>query len=475
MGKINNSFKLLNIKILTISFLIIAGIFYSILWKSAPFMADDSGGYIKVASDLQNNLTLTNIHHRSPGYPLLLWLTNSVNHHSTLLFYTQLVLHLIAVFLLSLLLSRYQVSSGLILIFLLLSLSPPSIEKSAYLLAESGTEFCLVVGAVLLIAGLERGKALMLVISGISFAYAALFRPTYQLLFIAILGAKLAFIPIYKKNIKRLALASISIAIPTVILVGGLVWFNYQNFNFLGLTSVFGFSLSTKTGKFLERLPDEYADIREILIASRNSALVARNGGHTGEMYIWQAIPSLEQITGLNRPELSKYMATLNLMLIKEAPLTYLLEVAHAMSAYWFPATTDLANFNSRYMQLCWGLLHFIVITLFFMTIGLALSFGITLAILRTKIKKTIFLFNDDKNIHAFLSFIIALTVIFYTMLISTIFEVGNPRYRTPTDLFIYFVITLGFHFSFQIRKHIASTDIYKLLKLASCENKKPD
>jgi hypothetical protein len=49
---------------------------YTTLWWQAPVMADDSGGYLKVASDLAD-FRIDYLHNRTPGYPLLLLLTAS--------------------------------------------------------------------------------------------------------------------------------------------------------------------------------------------------------------------------------------------------------------------------------------------------------------------------------------------------------------------------------------------------------------
>lgn len=38
----------------------------------------------------------------------------------------------------------------------------------------------------------------------------------------------------------------------------------------------------------------------------------------------------------------------------------------------------------------------------------------------------------------------VALTIVLYTMVISTVCEIGSPRYRTPTDLLILFSIAVG-------------------------------
>jgi hypothetical protein len=53
--------------------------------------------------------------------------------------------------------------------------------------------------------------------------------------------------------------------------------------------------------------------------------------------------------------------------------------------------------------------------------------------------------------------FLLPLAIITYTSLTSTMFEVGNPRYRTPTDLLIFYTLVLGIHFFAQVRKRVTS------------------
>ena len=51
--------------------------------------------------------------------------------------------------------------------------------------------------------------------------------------------------------------------------------------------------------------------------------------------------------------------------------------------------------------------------------------------------------------------FVLPLTVIVYSMLVSTLFEAGHQRYRTPTDLLIFFVTVLGVGFLTDIRSSL--------------------
>jgi hypothetical protein len=199
--------------------------------------------------------------------------------------------------------------------------------------------------------------------------------------------------------------------------------------------------------RVLERLPDQYGPLRDMLIKYRTEELASLNSSHRGEMYIWRALPELKKRTGMDMAELDGRMLELNLRLIRSAPLTYLEEVAHAFSSYWFSASTGLSNFDSRSLQLIWSLIHFALLFLF-VTFGFAFP-GCAAAVVMSSSRIRTGLSGMEHYLPVFL---LPLTIIFYTALVSSMVEVGNPRYRIPTDLLIFFVIITGAHFTVRFR-----------------------
>jgi hypothetical protein len=435
----------------------LVGLAYSIAWSSAPLIVPDSGGYMRVAEDLQDG-KLSRLHDRTPGYPILLLLTDSIDDESPrTLFYVQLSMHLAAVLLLAFFLRRIAVSMMLVVLFLALSLMPPTAVISAYVLAEPLTQFLLVVGVVSLLLWLERdgakARSPLLLASSIAFGLSALVRPTYQLLFLFVAGVLFLLLLVAKTYQRRKLIISIASTVTcSVMIVGGYAAQNYRRYGYFGLTPLFGFNLSTRTVRVVERLPDEYAEIRETLIEGRDRHLVARHSSHTGVMYIWYEISELEQITGLDKPDLSNYMLKLNLILIRKAPLEYLTEVGRAVSTFWFPRSTALSDFDSRLIQHVWGLVHFTVVAVFFVVVSLLASFGLLMWLLPTGLRRQV-LPPDASSGGLPALFLLPLAIILYTSLTSTLFEVGNPRYRTPTDLLMFFTLVLGIHFFVQVRK----------------------
>jgi hypothetical protein len=314
------------------------------------------------------------------------------------------------------------------------------------MLTETLTTFLIATGAVTLFWWFRKGKALAIIISGLAFAFSAIVRPAYQLLFVLLTGILLIYFLRSHTGRKRIIIAAISIFFSSCIVLGGFSWYNRQNFNYFGLSPVLGFNLSTKTVRVIERLPDEYKDVRELLISSRDNELTARGSAHTGIMFIWHTIPELQELTGLNRVELSTYMLRLNLLLIRKAPLEYVVEVTRSLSTYWLPSSTKISTFNSRTIQLLWAIIHYAVITVFAFVSVLIFSFLVLMWRLPIEIKHRISKLTEPYR-HLFLPFFISISIIIYTMFVSTMVEAGFQRYRTPTDLLMFYALTIGVYF----------------------------
>jgi hypothetical protein len=345
---------------------------------------------------------------------------------------------------------RAGLSGRKVTLFSLILLLPPFVEPAAYVLTETLAEATLVAAFVSLVFWYLNKRTIWILISAASIGYAALTRPTYQILALAVAAWLVTayFLrprtPIRWRDLVQGSLVLIS---GSILIVGGYAYFNYRNFGYFGITYKLGISLTQKTVHVIERLPDEYAAIREVLIKGRNSDLVASRGTELG--YISAIVPELTQLTGLDEPRLSHYLLKLNLLLIRKAPLNYIQDVVSAFGHYWFPTTsTEFANFNSRLLQMLWGVMHFILFGAF--ALNLILLFGAAIFL------KMCNLFADqlDKiNIGAtrsidFQEFAYGLagTIVFYTAAISCFIDVGDPRHRVPTDVIIVFMLFLGSH-----------------------------
>jgi hypothetical protein len=423
-------------------------VFYGLLWPNAPLMQGDSWGYVRVAQDL-SQIQIHELQWRTPGYPLLLVLTGSSRAPTRTLFFTSLLLHFASIWLLASALSWIGLTWRALYLFAVLLVLPPFVEYAGYVLAENLTEFMLVVGFVSLTAWLLWSGTTSLVISAVAIAYSGLTRPSYQLLAF-VLGGSLLLIPAlfhwvpfrYRDMIKP----TVVLIVATVVMIGGYCYVNYLKFGFFGTTPQLGFSLSTKTTRVIQRLPDEYRTVREILLKYRDDEMLNRDSTHTGQTDL--IIPELSTATGLQIPQLSAYMTRLNLLLIAKAPLEYVREVLWALCTYWLPSSTALANMDSRSLQVLWAILHVLGVGIF--AINVIVLIGATIYITMCKrrvVTKDSSLVTNLRmsGLQAFI-YIVVGSIVIYSALITCLTGVGDARYRVPTDSLIVFMCFLGVH-----------------------------
>ena len=160
--------------------------FYTALWSSAPITMNDSPGFFRTAQDFPI-FTSIGSNDRPPGYPLLLLLTGA-NRSPRTLFFVSLLLHFVSIWLLGIVLYRAGLTQSKLNLFSLILLLPPFVEPAAYILSENLTEAMLVAAFVSFIFWHLNKRIIWILISSASIGYAALTRPTYQVLALAMAG-----------------------------------------------------------------------------------------------------------------------------------------------------------------------------------------------------------------------------------------------------------------------------------------------
>lgn len=425
-------------------------LFYATLWPAAPLLASDSPGYLEVAKDLSPDLSLDDLHMRTPGYPVLLLLTGSSQQPTRLLFFAQLLLHFSAAWLLSSALLRITGSASLALMFGLVMALPPYVEPAAYVLTESLTEFTLAVAFTSLVYWVLRPiRSFHLVLIGGSLAFAALTRPVYQLLPLTICGV-LILIGIVGRNKALKATrfrAAIVIPVISLIPVVALAFFNLLRFSYFGITPNLGLNLATRTASFVEKLPSDYGQVRDTLVRVRNEHLIT-GSSHTAYQYLGSALKDLEQITGLKSyPDLANYLLRLNVTLIVSHPLNYLNTVGRDMASYWLPYGGQLSSMGVNGIQLVWSGLHFVVLAVFISVLVLVagvVAFGLA----REYVGKTDEVREAGEAVRAqgtrLVSFALAAAIVFYTMALTVLIDTGDPRHRVPTDALVIVMCVIG-------------------------------
>lgn len=427
----------------------VAFAFYSLAWRSAPVQEGDSPQYLEVARDL-SDLRLDALHNRTPGYPVLLALTGSASHPTRALFRVSLLLHFASIWLLAAVLRAAGAGGRSLLAFGVLLLMPLYVEPAGYVMTENLAQFALAAGFAGLVLWFAGGRAVLLAVSSVAFAYAALTRPAYQGLAVGVAALLVAAHTALRDawfGAGRVMRAAAALVVGSLVILGAFSYANERSFHYLGVSPLMGFHLSTKTMTFVERAPDEYAAVREILVKARDAELTKRGGTHSPTQAVWHAQAELAAATGLSMPELSRYLLRMNLRLIRAAPLEYIGEVARSAATYWLPASTDLANMHSGVLRGVWALVHAAVTAVFWLQIvvmaGVA---GLWLRVRRADGLPRVTLRNLGRPDLQALAYGVAAAIVFYTMALSCVLDIGEPRQRRSTDVLIVFMCFLGAH-----------------------------
>lgn len=435
-------------------------LFYISFWPDAPLIVPDSPGYMEVAKDL-TDWRLDHSHLRPPGYPVLLVLTGSAHQPTRALFIVSLMLHILSVGLLLAVLVRIRgIGKVGVLIFMTLLLLPPFVDPAAYVMTENLSKFVIVLGTVGLLQWFATHRFMWLILALIGFAYAGITHPIYLFVLPAIALALLPIqylFPWVHLTWRRIVLTSSVMLSVWLLLYGG---FSLKMRGSLGALSSFhpkdillflGSAFSSKTLKVLERLPDEYALVRKVLIEERNYDLV-HGESHTAASYMNRAQRRVSEITGLQGGDLQKFIGKLNWILIRKAPLHFIHEVLMTMTNFWVPAAGRMASRGSEVLKVLWSLLYSGIFVMLWLQIFVLV--GATVLIKRGR-------FVALQGIPALkeikirtLGYVVGWSIIGYVWFISCVLGMGDVRYRQPVETLMVFVCFLGFVMMREVTSH---------------------
>jgi hypothetical protein len=417
---------------------------YAIAWPTAPVATNDSPSYLRVANDIRH-LRLTELHERTPGYPLLLVLTGSVQQPTRSSFYASLALQLLTVACFGYLLAGVGVSTIWVWLFILIALLPPFVEPAAYVMTESLSGFGLGLTYAFLLAWLRSGRKSIYLAFSVMALYTALIRPTYQALpvFLLFCLPVFAMVGIIPKNwLKLLApLGATAVLCLSVFAIWALV--NYARFGFFGTNSLGPYALSTKTATFVESLPEQYAGIRSILVKYRDRYIIEPFNDHTAQNYIFRAFPEVRAYYQGDEVKALRAIEEVNTYLILHKPFSYLGDCLRVLGTYWTPNDAPLSAGQSTILRALWAVVQLMVVGVFF--VQLLAVFGLILffAPLGATKRSLPSWMNVGPDLMA--AYVIGIALIVYTMVVSCFLGIGAARYRVPTDLMILSTTIMGF------------------------------
>ncbi len=432
--------------------LLIAASLYLLHLARVPIVTNDSLGYLSIAEQLGDGIP-DSLPERSLGYAYLLAMCARVSN--SLLFVTALqsILYLLGIFALFMVLRSSVAVNHLRrpwrLAFLLVTLLPFQVSLFARtILTEVPTFFLLALSLTTLWYGVNSSRRILLGVGSILCALTGIMRPTYYLLsptiviallVPAVMGARL----LNARQRSCLRWFMWALMLSWIGIIGGMHLFNGIRFGHFQMTSLSaGFFISQKSTPVLEYLPDSLAQIRAILIEHRDSLLLRPFGGHTGWGFKWEALPALREALGMSDPEISSLLGSVNLLLAKQKPFSFLEMCAMSAARFFLPATElpALARLGGIYPA-AYGLFHIAYLGL--IAYALAISFYYLLLYLRapSKLGRAI----SAELLGPGVTLIIIAVLVSYTWVIASVVEHGHPRYRLPLDplilLFCYLVI----------------------------------
>lgn len=402
--------------------LAVAAVVYAVVFRAVSRPMGDSVSYRAAAHTITSGW-----HHltdRTPGYPLLLWATGSVEHETRLLFAVQLALHVLTVLgAISLARTAGVGPRGRLAVTVLL-VTPPVMGNVALAGTETVTAALLVALAWCLVRAARGGSAGHLWGAGAAAGGLVLVRPSYQLLW-AVLAAIVLWW--WRAEGWRTRLAAVGrVAAPSVLLVAALVTWNGVRFDSPAVTPMTPWHLSTKTALWVEELPPSEEPIRSALIRSRDRRFLT-DEDHDPADHAFQLRDDLGGVAGLSDRELDRRMLRLQLRLLAERPFSYVDAVGRSGVKYagphvvgrdlpWDPLTSPL------------GAVHYGLVALF--AVAATTLAGLALA--------------GRRPSRAGSPLVVAAVLAAYTAAVTCMGEVGAPRVRSATDPLLVLLLVAG-------------------------------
>jgi 4-amino-4-deoxy-L-arabinose transferase-like glycosyltransferase len=297
-----------------------------------PVLYNDSTGYRRAAEAILDGWTHLD-GTRTPGYPIFLALIGADER----VYVAQLVLGVLITLLLFFIgwrLTRLGWFAALAAFGY--SLNPQQLLVEGDILTETLTIFLIVLclaGMIWLLNSDSTRQVLQVVLVGLGVGAvagaAALVRTLF--VFLPILFA-LVLLLFWRVRIRLRFAAALPVFLSGLALIGVWVNFIHQRFGIWSMDTMTGYHLMNHSGIFFEDVPDEYAGIRDTFIRYRDAQVALT--GNPGNA-IWDAIPAMVDVSGLDFTPLSTLLAKISIRLFLQHPGQYLWTVAEGWAAFW--------------------------------------------------------------------------------------------------------------------------------------------
>lgn len=308
-----------------------------------PRVFGDTGGYLRAAQAVLNGFDSYD-GTRTPVYPVFIALLGS----ESVIYAGQMVLGIcisITWFLIGYKASGYPIFGALIA--LAHSLNPGQFFFEANLLTETLAAFWLMLsllGAYFWLSNKRHHSIWLGLGIGLSASLAALTRP--QFIFMPFLISLFLAFSFKDRHLHINWKPLLSVILPGVVIIGGWMGWVQSNYHMFSLTTMSGFHMVQHTGYYFEDVPDEYAALRDVYLEYRDERLETYG---TQSNTIWEAIPAMQQASGLTFYDLSRKLQEISIRLILRNPWQYLQRVLKGWMYFWrAPVYWDRSAFNSQ-------------------------------------------------------------------------------------------------------------------------------
>lgn len=284
----------------------------------------------------------------------------------------------------------------------------------------------LLAGGVVAVAwSAQHGWAWMpLVIAGGCFALSALSRPTYQLWnpLLALLLVVLTW-----GHWSGMVRGGIALMGPWLLLVVPLALVNAQQHGFLGLSSVTGVALGTRTVDILPAAASAYPDDVPVFVDMRNERFIAGD-----EVIYWGADATrwLMRERDLTYSQANQYLAQINLTAIQREPFRYVETVILSFVKFNFSGLGWSANLRVLLIAELLVILTFVALSLLWAAFRVLM--WVSPGVERRKWQPTATVL------------VVLLGLYLYTGVVSAAVDIGSVFQRYPVDFVIPAVIVLS-------------------------------
>jgi hypothetical protein len=293
---------------------------------------------------------------------------------------------------------------------------------------------------------LLKPRPFLMAVFVVALPLAAMVRPTYELLVVVLTvclfaGFTLGWLPHLSQR-----QAALPIALGAVFSFGTqAAWsgINYFRFGYFGTSRMLPIALSTKTADLLEFLPQDYADLRDILIPYRDQNLIQPFRDHTGKDYIYRAMPAVTKHYGGDMTAVTIHVKAALLYLIKHKPMSYLSNCLRSLGLYWMPNDCRLCGMGPATRALT-ALLQITVEIIFFVQALALAGLGLIYVSARFAGRPPRLVVQDASRRAVAYAYAVGVAIVLYTALLSCCLGTGEPRYRQTVDLLILCLCAMG-------------------------------